>query len=112
MRLLATALALAGLLSCGKGASPTGRHAPIAGTLQLTVEADPDVGSSFWAVLRRDGADEFKIENVRAGARTALPWREEVSQPRTWRLKFGPSRHPTYQLLVLRGSASPPDVQG
>jgi hypothetical protein len=111
MRPLAIALALAGLLSCGKGETPAGRHAPITGTLQLRIEADPEFGSSFWAVLRRDGADEFRVERVPAGARTALPWKEEVSQPRTWRLKFGPSRHPTYQLLILRGEGSRPEVR-
>jgi hypothetical protein len=111
MRLLAMALATAGLLSCGKGETPKGLHAPIRGTLELTLAADPEFGSSFWAVLRRDGADEFLVENVRAGTRTALTWREEVSQPRTWRLKFGPSRHPTYQLLVLRGGPGKPDVR-
>jgi len=111
MRPLAVALALAGLLSCGKGETPAGRHAPIAGTLQLRIAADPEFGSSFWAVLRRDGADEFLVENVRAGSRTALSWKEEVSQPRTWRLKFGPSRHPTYQLLVLRGGEGKPEVR-
>jgi hypothetical protein len=111
MRKLAIAFALAGLLSCGKGQAPVGRHAPIRGTLQLTIAADPEFGSSFWAVLRRDGADEFKVEPVRAGIRTSLPWKEEVSQPRTWRLKFGPSRHPTYQLLLLRGDERRPELR-
>jgi hypothetical protein len=111
MRPLAIALALAGLLSCGKGGTPASRHAPIAGTLQLRVAADPEFGSSFWAVLRRDGADEFRVEPVQAGTRTALSWKEEVSQPRAWRLKFGPSRHPTYQLLLLRGGGSRPEVR-
>jgi hypothetical protein len=111
MKKLALALALAGLLSCGKGEAPKGRHAPITGTLQLHVSADPEFGSSFWAVLRRDGADEFQVESVRAGTRSALSWKEEVSQPRTWRLKFGPSRHPTYQLLLLPGGGSKPEVR-
>jgi hypothetical protein len=111
MRTLAIALGLLGLLSCGKSGAPAGRHAPIVGTLQLTLDANPDDGSFFWAVLRRDGADEFKVEKVRAGTRTALGWQEEVAQPRLWRLKFGPSRHPTYQLIVMRGGEGRPDVR-
>jgi hypothetical protein len=106
--LLVLALLVAGVASCG---DPSGKgsagHVPIAGTVQLTITADPEFGTSFWAVLRRDGADEFRIERVPAGTRTALVWREEVSQPRTWKLKFGPSRHPTYQLLVVRGGPKP-----
>jgi hypothetical protein len=107
------ALASAGALSCGKGSSGarSGTHAPITGTLQLTIAADADFGTEFWAALRRDGADEFKIEKVKAGTRTALAWREEVTQPRTWKLKFGPSRHPTYQLLLLREGTSKPEVR-
>lgn len=107
-RWLGPAVALALLGSCGdpsgKGA---GIHAPIAGTVQLTISADPEFGTSFWAILRRDGSDEFRTEQIRAEARTAIAWREEVSQPRTWKLKFGPSRHPTYQLIVVRGATRP-----
>jgi len=107
-RHVAVVVALAVLAACGdssgKGAAP---HAPIAGTVQLTIAADPEFGTSFWAILRRDGSDEFKTEQVPAGTRTALLWREEVSQPRLWKLKFGPSRHPTYQLIVVRGGPKP-----
>jgi len=102
------ALLLAGVVSCGDSSGKgSGRHAPIAGTVQLTVAADPEFGTSFWAILRRDGSDEFRTEQIRPGSRTALVWREEVSQPRTWKLKFGPSKHPTYQLIVVRGDAKP-----
>jgi len=109
MKRIGLALALAGLLSCGKGSGTTGLHAPISGTLQLTISADAEFGASFWAVLRRDGADEFKVESVKAGSRTALSWKEEVSQPRAWRLKFGPSKHPTYHLIVMRGIDARPE---
>ncbi|MBI3858125.1 MAG: carboxypeptidase regulatory-like domain-containing protein [Planctomycetes bacterium] len=102
------ALALAGLLSCGDSSSPgSGKHAPITGTLQLTVGADASLGPTFWAILRRDGADEFKVEKITPGTRRALAWREEVTQPRTWKLKFGPSRHPTYQLILVAGEQRP-----
>jgi hypothetical protein len=111
MRPLFAALVLLGLASCGKPPPPAGRHAPITGTLQLTVAGDPGAGSSFWAVLRRDGADEFLAQKVQAGTRTALGWKEVVSQPRTWRLKFGPSRHPTYQLLLLPDGGNKPEVR-
>ena len=105
---LALALLLAAVASCGDSSGKgSGLHAPIAGTVQLTIDADPEYGTSFWAILRRDGSDEFKTEQVRAGTRTALSWREEVSQPRLWKLKFGPSRHPTYQLIVVRGGSKP-----
>jgi hypothetical protein len=106
-------LAATAALSCGKGSTgaAAGTHAPITGTLQLTVTAGAGFGTVFWAALRRDGADEFRIEKVKAGTRTALAWREEVTQPRTWRLKFGPSRHPTYQLLLLREGTAKPEVR-
>lgn len=107
-RVLVASLALAALVSCGDSSGKGGGlHAPIAGTVQLTISADPEFGTSFWAILRRDGADEFRTEPIRAGTRTPLAWREEVSQPRTWKLKFGPSKHPTYQLVVVRGGAKP-----
>ena len=109
MNRIVAVLALAGVASgCGDSSGKgTGRHAPIAGTVQLTIAADPDLGASFWAILRRDGSDEFRTERVRAGARTALAWREEVAQPRTWKLRFGPSKHPTYQLIVVAGETKP-----
>jgi hypothetical protein len=110
MRRLLLALALAVLASCGDSSGGKGSGsglAPITGTVQLTIDADSQFGTSFWAILRRDGSDEFKVEQVPAGTRTALAWREEVSQPRTWKLRFGPSRHPTYQLIVVRGGPKP-----
>src|SRR6185295_2443913 len=102
-------LALAGLAACGDSSGPKGSSGltPITGTVQLTIAADSEFGASFWVILRRDGSDEFMTEQVPAGTRTALAWREEVSQPRTWKLKFGPSRHPTYQLIVARGKSKP-----
>lgn len=103
----AALLALLSLASCGKGAGAPGSFAPIRGTLELTIAADPGAGATFWAVLRRDGAEEFKVEQIPAGVRTAFAWREEVNQPRDWRLKFGPSRDPTYQLLLVRGGERP-----
>jgi len=107
-RMLAAAAALAALVSCGDSSGKGGGlHAPIAGTVQLTISADPEFGTSFWAILRRDGADEFRTERIPAGTRTAIAWREEVSQPRTWKLKFGPSRHPTYQLIIVRDGPKP-----
>jgi hypothetical protein len=101
---------LAGLLlgSCGKG-NADGAHAPITGTLQLTLGAAP--GTEYWAILRRDGAEEFKVLKVSAATRTAFVWREEVHQPRTWRLKFGPTKHPTYQLLIAPGGTAKPDLR-
>ncbi|RPH51905.1 MAG: hypothetical protein EHM91_00740, partial [Planctomycetota bacterium] len=109
MRAVAVLLGAA-LMSCGGSTASTGAYPPIAGTLQLTIGADGDYGSSFWAVLRRDGADEFRTEPVKAGVRTAIAWKEEVRQPRDWKLKFGPSRHPTYQLIVTRNGGAKPDV--
>lgn len=105
------AVVLLGLLasSCGKGGEAGGSHAPIAGTLQLTIDAGS--GGDYWAILRRDGAEEFKVQKIPAGRRTAFAWREEVSQPRDWRLKFGPTKHPTYQLLLARGSDAKPQVR-
>lgn len=96
-------------LSCGKGSAGPGSYAPITGTLRLTISADADFGASFWAILRRDGSDEFKVENVRAGTPVAIPWKEEVREPRIWKLKFGPSRHPTYQLIVARDAGTRPE---
>src|SRR5579862_1778398 len=101
------ALLLLAVASCGKGGPAATGFAPITGTVQLTLAADPDLGPSFWAILRRDGAEEFKVQKVPAGVRTAFAWREEVTQPRDWRLKFGPSRHPTYQLILVRDGARP-----
>ncbi len=107
MKRLAALLGLLALASCGKGdPSPSGLK-PITGTVQLTLSAEADLGTSFWAVLRRDGAEEFKTLSVPAGTRTAFAWREEVTQPRDWRLKFGPSKHPTYMLLIVRGGPKP-----
>lgn len=100
-------LALA-LPSCGKGGGGT-TYAPITGTLQLTLGAP--AGTSYWAVLSRDGDDQFKVEKVPAGSRTALAWREEVDHPRAWKLKFGPTRHPTYQVIVLPGSETRPEIR-
>ena len=60
--------------------------------------------------LHPDGSDEFKVENVRAGTTASLAWKEEVREPRIWKLKFGPSRHPTYQLIVARNSGSRPSA--
>src|SRR5579859_6022968 len=111
MRRAAAALALLALSSCGKGSPPASGLRPIAGTVQLTLTADADLGSSFWAILRRDGAEDFRVQQVPAGVRTALAWREEVSQPRDWRLKFGPSKHPTYQIFVARGGEARPEVR-
>jgi hypothetical protein len=109
----AAVLALLVLASCGKGGSgPAGSAlAPITARLDLTLNADPELGVTFWAVLRRDGAEEFKVLEVPAGVRTPFPWREEVSQPRDWRLKFGPSKHPTYQLIVARGGGPKPELR-
>jgi hypothetical protein len=104
---IAAVLALVGVASCGDSSSAGGTFAPIAGTLQLTVAADADFGGSFWAVLRRDGAEEFRTEPVKTGVRTAIAWKEEVRQPRDWKLKFGPSKHPSYQLIVARGETKP-----
>jgi hypothetical protein len=108
---LAFVLAALCLSSCGKGDSAAGGLQPITGTLQLTLNADADLGTSFWAILRRDGAEEFKAQKIPAGTRTAFVWREEVSQPRDWRLKFGPSKHPTYMLLIARGGETKPEVR-
>jgi hypothetical protein len=77
----------------------------------LTVNADPELGATFWGILRRDGADEFKVQEIPAGVATPFPWLEEVSQPRDWRLKFGPSKHPTYQLILARGGGPRPEVR-
>ncbi len=109
-RVLAWAAVL-GLLqpSCDSGASKQvrgGVHKPIAGVLQLTVEGS----GSFWAILSRDGADDLQIQKVTGGARASIPWREEVTHPREWKLKFGPSRHPTYQLILLPDQATKPAV--
>lgn len=104
-------LSLLALVSCGKGNAPSSGVPPIQGTVQLTVTADADLGASFWAILRRDGAEEFKAQQIPAGVRTAFVWREEVSQPRDWRLKFGPSKHPTYQLFVVRGGTAKPEIR-
>jgi len=109
-RLAAVGVLLA-LVSCGKGSPPPGGLKPITGTLQLTLTADAELGSSFWAILRRDGAEEFKAQKIPVDVRTAFAWREEVRQPRDWRLKFGPSRHPTYQLFVVRGSDAAPELR-
>jgi hypothetical protein len=108
MRRVAVVLAALLLGSCGKGGSP-GVHAPITGTLQLTLSAP--AGTEYWAILRRDGAEDFKALKVPAATRTAFAWREEVSQPRDWRLKFGPTKHPTYQLLIAPGGTAKPELR-
>lgn len=111
---LALGLALAsGLAACGRGSSTTGTgpYLPITGKLRLTVRADAEFGSAFWAVLRRDGADEWRIERVKSGQESLIAWREDVTGPRDWKLKFGPSRHPTYQLLLLRDAPSKPEIR-
>lgn len=105
MKRPAALLVVLAIASCGKGAAPAGGLVPITGTVQITLNGD--AGASYWAVLRRDGAEEFKVLGVPAGTRTAFSWREEVSQPRDWRLKFGPSKHPTYMLLIVRGGPKP-----
>ncbi|HZE95743.1 MAG TPA: carboxypeptidase-like regulatory domain-containing protein [Planctomycetota bacterium] len=110
MRRAAVLLAGIALSSCGKGSAPSG-FAPITGTLQLTLTGDADAAGPFWVILRRDGAEDFRVEQVSAGKRTTLSWREEVNQPRDWRLKFGPSKHPTYMLIVSRGAESKPAVR-
>lgn len=97
------------LPSCG-GSSSKGIHAPITGVLQLTLEGTTP-GSTYWAVLSRDGDDQFRVEKVASGTRTTLAWREEVDHPRAWKLKFGPSRHPTYQVIILPGSETRPEVR-
>jgi hypothetical protein len=97
------------LLSCGKG-GPKTVHAPITGLLQLTLEGAPPA-SAFWAVLLRDGDDRFTVEKVAAGTRTAIRWHEEVDHPRAWKLKFGPNRHPTYQVILLPGSDVRPEIR-
>lgn len=106
-RLRASVLTLGLLsgLSCGRGSDGAGRFAPITGTLKVSITAE--AGSTYWAILRRDGADEFKVEAVTAGSPLTMSWREEVREPRTWRLKFGPSRHPTYQLVLANGGPRP-----
>lgn len=108
MRLAAAVFAGLLLGSCAKGGG-AGVHAPITGTLQLTVAAAP--GTDYWAILRRDGAEEFKVLKIPAATRTAFAWREEVAQPRDWRLKYGPTKHPTYQLILAPGGAARPDVR-
>ncbi|HEV3026952.1 MAG TPA: hypothetical protein VG457_05225, partial [Planctomycetota bacterium] len=111
MRCGGAVLVLFALGSCAKGSPAASGLPPIRGTVQLTLTADADLGTSFWAILRRDGAEEFKALEVPAGVRTAFGWREEVTQPRDWRLKFGPSKHPTYQLIVTRGGGVKPEVR-
>ena len=112
---LVLACVLAGLLSCGKNPpTPTSGSSAITGTLQLTIEADPADGASFWAILGRDGAfqkEDYRIEKVRAGVRTPLAWREEVDGPRDWKLTFGPTKHPTYSLIVVPDSGEKPVVE-
>jgi hypothetical protein len=108
-RVLGWAIVL-GLLqpSCDRGSKEVhgGVHKPIAGTLQLTVEG----GGSYWAILGRDGSEDLKIEKVAGGNRTAIAWREAVTYPREWKLKFGPSRHPTYQLILVSDTGAKPAV--
>jgi len=105
------AVVLVGLLlcSCGKGGAGGAAHAPITGTLQLTLDAG--AGADYWAILRRDGAEDFRVQKIPAATRTAFAWREEVNQPRDWRLKFGPTRHPTYPLILARGGDPKPEVR-
>lgn len=104
---LGLAVAMAAGPSCGGGKPAAGTFLPITGTLQLTVAASPGSADSFWAILRRDGSDEFRIEPVKAGIPAPIAWREEVAQPRIWKLKFGPSKHPTYQLILVPGGPKP-----
>lgn len=107
--LLALVLALAG---CGE--KPRGTSAalkPIAGAVALVVRADPEFGTSFYAALSRDGGDPvFRVAPVKNGEKTVLSWTEAVDRPREWRLKFGPSRHPTYLLALLPDRGAPPQI--
>jgi len=108
MRGLAAVLGALLLGSCGKGGDGPPLR-PITGTLRLTV-AGP-AGGDCWAILHRDGAEEFQVRKIPAATRTALEWREEVRQPRDWRLKFGPTKHPTYQLILAPGGIPKPELR-
>lgn len=104
------ALALILLAGCGKTPQGTSTSLqPIQGTVALTVRADPALGTSFWAALSRDGGDPgFVVVPVKAGETVRIPWTEAVDRPREWRLKFGPSRHPTYFLALLPDKGAKP----
>ena len=109
MRRAALALVL-GLAACDR--SPHGTSTslpPIQGAVALSVRAEP--GASFWAALSRDGGDPgFQIFPVKAGERALLKWKEDVDRPRAWRLKFGPSKHPTYMLVLLPDRGAKPQI--
>jgi hypothetical protein len=75
----------------------------------VTLTLASTLAPSYYAALWRDGGEEagLRVFPVRSGEPARLAWREEVDRPREWKLKFGPSRHPTYTLAILpdRGAA-------
>ena len=90
-----------------EGEAGRGLHAPIAGTLQLTIAADAGIRDLLLGRPPARRRRRVQGREVKAGTRTALAWREEVSQPRAWKLKFGPPTIPTYQLIVDAAKRAP-----
>ncbi|HEX7898314.1 MAG TPA: hypothetical protein VF950_11180 [Planctomycetota bacterium] len=98
------------LAGCGKTPAGTSTSLkPIAASVVLTVRSD--LATSFYAALWRDGGEAvFQIAPVKAGEPAKIAWREAVDRPREWKLKFGPSKHPTYTLAILPDRGATPVI--
>jgi hypothetical protein len=101
------------VVSCGDPARPVTHRKPasfrpLAGTLRLTIRAEPEFGTAFWAVLSREGSG--RAVRVEAGKPHDIDWSEPMDHPREWKLKFGPTRDPGYRLVVHKDAPQPPPV--
>jgi hypothetical protein len=106
-----SALGLLLLAGCGKPPPPVpaprpGAFRPLEAALRLRIVAAPDFGPSFQVLWTRESLTQRG--NVRSGETAVLRWREELSHPWEWKLKFGPTAHPAYRLVVAREGGTPP----
>ncbi len=102
------ALLLVAVAGCGKPSAPPpprnpGVFKPLSGILHLTVRSGS--GDPIWALLSREGVT--RVEKLSPNERRTLRWHEEVDHPREWKLKFGPTKHPAYRLVLVRDGPRP-----